>query len=125
MASIKRELFEFVNDNNYFEEKKFVFREVWGIDPETGKSASHLNYADTQKKDPLSKGVSLDMVYEDPGGVSDEMEFPKHSLFQLKSCHDPTYLAEDVSKDISFTPLSDKDYEDLQRLSDSHQNDTY
>ena len=70
-------------------------------------------------------GISLDLVNEQPGGVSSELYFGDHSLFKLESFHAPTLVAESVVSDPNFAIMTDLDYAELVRLHAVHEANNY
>ena len=115
-----------VEDNCFFEKKNYVFRKVWGMQPKTGHSMNALTENATDfKYDPLYNGISLDLVNEKPGGVSDAVDFGENALFKLESFQAPTLISKSVTSDPNFFIMSDAEYNNVRKLHNLHETNTY
>ena len=121
MSEISDTLTNFVENRSLFTKKRFIFRDVWGINPATGRSANGNTSADGDKLDPLHNGISLDLVGEGiVGGVTDTVEFSDNSLFKIEGLHSPNEIADVVEKDMSFQPLEDAMHQEIRAMSENH-----
>ena len=120
MSEINNTLRKFAEDRSLFTKRRYIFRNVWGIDPSTGRSYSDTSIGEKKRLDPLHNGISLDIVGERTGGVSNQVRFSENSLFKLIGLHVPNSVADKVEKDISFHPLKTEEYEKIQAMSERH-----
>ena len=117
---------ELVEDERFYEKKQYVFTKVWGMNPASVISMNALTENATGTKyNPLYNGISLDLVNEQPGGFSSEMDFGDHSLFKMENFHAPTLVADAVVSDPNFALMSDSDYAELSRLHTVHKVNNY
>ena len=115
-----------VEDDRFFEKRNCIFRKVWGMNPQTGRSMNALTENSTEYKyDPMYNGISLDLINESAGGVSSEVNFGENALFKLESFHAPILIAGSVTSDPNFSTLTDAAYAELKSLHRAHEVNRY
>ena len=118
-----------INDERFYEKKKFFFTKTWGMLPENRKSINtntEKTINDVNKfLDPLSNGVSFDLIDERTGGTDSRMFFSDKSLFKLNSVQLPSILESEIIPNKDDHILTKKDFELIQKMHNDHKNNDY